>query len=360
MAKSRDTKLISIISGKGGTGKSLFTAVLGNCLSKENCRVLLVDLDIHVRGLTILLTKYMATSDERMSVSGALSAETNAQNIYNDFAVFRFQECEFIPAVLDIAEPLCGNYGTSAFENFFRQLKLFADGQYDIVLLDCRSGLDDAVVLSANNSDYIISISEDDDVCLQANTNLVNYLRYRENLVNIYTVINKGRRISTKSDIEAKINSIFDFSCIGAIPFDERIMEDYGKDRFWLSVYETLYFYGIVKFWRNFQEKTHLSFKIDEEKYNFKDELKSNAIAVSSYARIMKIYGFFAIIIGILLPIIFALAGLDVFYDRDYFIRYYGTGILISCLGLIIIFVSSGKFRLFILGKDDNPQKLGK
>lgn len=355
MAKSRDTKLISIISGKGGTGKSLFTAVLGNCLSKENCRVLLVDLDIHVRGLTILLSKYMATSDERMSVSDALSAKFEGQEANNEFAVFRFQECEFIPAVLDIAGPLSENYGAHAFERFFSQLKKFVDGQYDIVLFDCRSGLDDAVVLSANHSDFILSISEDDDVCLQANTNLVNYLRYREELNNIYTIINKGRRIRTKSDIEEKISSIFDFTCIGAIPFDERVMEDYGKDRFWLSVYETLYFYGIVGFWKKFQEKTHLPFKIDEEKYNFRDESIVSAVVPSSYTRMLRLYGFFAVIVGVLLPIV-----IDFFPMNLPFILDNRIGTLISILGLVMIFVSSKKFRRFILGKDDDPQKLGK
>lgn len=355
MAKSRDTKLISIISGKGGTGKSLFTAVLGNCLSKENCRVLLVDLDIHVRGLTILLSKYMATSDERMSVSDALSAKNEEQVNGNDFAVFRFQECEFIPAVLDIEGPLSENYGADAFEKFFKQLSTFVDGQYDIVLFDCRSGLDDAVVLSANHSDFVLSISEDDDVCLQANTNLVNYLRYKKELNNIYTVINKGRRIKTKSDIEEKINNIFGFTCIGAIPFDERVMEDYGKDRFWLSVYETLYFYGIVGFWRRFQEKTHLPFKIDEEKYNFRDESIVNVIVPSSFTKMLRLYGFSAIIIGVLLPIVVDFIPMDPLlglYDK--------IGTLLSILGLGLIFVSSRKFRLFLLGRDDSPQKIKK
>ena len=60
---------ISVISGKGGTGKSLFTAVLGNCLAKENRKILLVDMDIHVRGLTILLSSYIDNKDERISVS---------------------------------------------------------------------------------------------------------------------------------------------------------------------------------------------------------------------------------------------------------------------------------------------------
>jgi len=44
--------IINIISGKGGTGKSLVTAVLGRLIAQEGASVLLVDLDLFVRGLT--------------------------------------------------------------------------------------------------------------------------------------------------------------------------------------------------------------------------------------------------------------------------------------------------------------------
>ena len=48
----KQTKIINIISGKGGTGKSLITAVLGRLLAQEGASVLLIDYDMFVRGLT--------------------------------------------------------------------------------------------------------------------------------------------------------------------------------------------------------------------------------------------------------------------------------------------------------------------
>ena len=53
---------ISIISGKGGTGKSLLTAALGRAIAREGKNVLLIDLDIFVRGLTIMLFSYQKPS----------------------------------------------------------------------------------------------------------------------------------------------------------------------------------------------------------------------------------------------------------------------------------------------------------
>lgn len=336
-----ETKIISVISGKGGTGKSLFTAVLGNCLSKEHCKVLIVDMDIHVRGLTILLSKYIG-AEKGLSVTDCLEKK----DYDNDFATYRFQECEILPSVIDIGKPLSKDIENEAIETFLKKLNNFILGRYDIVLLDCRSGLDDSLVKIVRFSDFVISVSEDDDVCLQSNSNLVNYLRFRENISNIYTVINKGRRITRKTDIDRKINDIFDFNCIGVIPFDETIMEDYGKDRFWLTVYDTLYFYGVVKFWNNFREKTSVLYSISEDKYSFGE----NKVLRNNMSRAFRLYGFIALIVGTLFPIISEM--------MDYYTRISGIlSSMISIMGLLMLVLSSRKFRSFLLGHDDEPEK---
>ena len=334
------TKFISIISGKGGTGKSLFTAVLGNCLSKERCKVLLVDMDIHVRGLTILLSKYIGV-EEGVSVTDCLVMGAD----HKKFAIYRFQECEIMPAVLDIAQPLNREIRDDAVDDFLENLYVYARKEYDIVLLDCRSGLDDSLVRIAKKSDFIISVSEDDDVCLQSNSNLVNYMRYTEGINNIYTVINKGRRVQKREDIDRKINDIFDFNCLGVIPFDETIMENYGKDRFWLTVYDTLYFYGVVKFWDAFRKKASIIYGISEDKYSFR--VKRSTTMNMSF--VFRLYGLVALISGIILPLIFSLGGI------------YTNGIdimtrILSIIGLLMLAFSSRKFRRFLLGKDDDPK----
>ncbi len=349
--KGNSTKFISIISGKGGTGKSLFTAVLGSCLAKENCKVLLVDMDIYVRGLTILLSTYMDSDNSRCAISDYV----NNTNINKDFAVYRFQECEFIPAVKEISEPLIYSNENNCFssfpESFFTELKTFAENKmYDIVLLDCRSGLDSSIISCVKNSDFVFSISEDDDICLNANLNLVNYFRHDEHINNIYTIINKGRRIETPQDIEQKIDNMFDFSCIGVIPFDERIMDDYGKDRFWLSVYDTLYFYGLVMTWEKFQAKTKIQYHIDEKKYVSRN-YKSNLIRKQSLSmyRLLRLYGFLIIILSSIMQFASGILGYQILRNGEIV-----SGLFIF-IGVIMIFVSSSSFRRFMLGKDDNP-----
>lgn len=351
--KNNAPKFISVVSGKGGTGKSLFTAVLGSCLAKENCKVLLVDMDIYVRGLTILLSSYMDSDNTRNSISDYM----NEDNRNRDFAVYRFQECEFIPAVKEISEPLAFTNETNFFidfqDNFFDDLRSFAENKmYDIVLLDCRSGLDLSIIACVKNSDFIFSVSEDDDICLNANLNLVNYFRHDEHVNNIYTIINKGRRINSPKDIENKIESTFDFSCIGVIPFDEQIMNDYGKERFWLSVYDTLYFYGLVLTWEKFQAKTKIPYHIDEKKYGIKTGNISSGLIkrqTTSMIRALRIYGFLMIIIAAVFPFIANAIGVSP-----------NLSSALVIVGLIMICVSSSVFRRFLLGKNDDPSRFNK
>ena len=48
-------RTITLCSGKGGVGKTLLATTLGRIIQRdENCKVLLVDLDLSVRGLTLL------------------------------------------------------------------------------------------------------------------------------------------------------------------------------------------------------------------------------------------------------------------------------------------------------------------
>src|SRR5436305_13904802 len=90
--------LISIVSGKGGTGKTLLTAVLGRALAREGLRILLVDLDIFVRGLTILLADYTKRSPAKtLTVVDLLQGDMPELEIGTLPVAARFFECDFLP-----------------------------------------------------------------------------------------------------------------------------------------------------------------------------------------------------------------------------------------------------------------------
>src|SRR5262245_27546973 len=77
MSMRHRTETIAIASGKGGTGKTLFTACLGNALLRSQLRVLLVDADPATSGLTLFMLgtegwKQLATYSDENTFAGFL------------------------------------------------------------------------------------------------------------------------------------------------------------------------------------------------------------------------------------------------------------------------------------------------
>ena len=361
------TTIISILSGKGGTGKTLLTAVLGRALSREGFKVLIVDLDIFVRGLTILLSSYIQkhTLDYRgATVSDLLGSKRNEYPLsrmdilsldHPGLAISRFFECDILQATRDIGEPL--DYDEQMFadpsftKEFLDRFLSVLRGKYDFVLLDCRAGIDSHVVTIASASDFVISVAEDDDVCLQANTNLINHLRYRQNIKNVFTLINKGRRITSYNELKEKSFQRTEFNYMGVIPFDIEVMEDFGKERFWSTVYETLYFRGLIDAWNYFAERNDLG-KISVDKYRFPAAIfmgrKSGRLPLMQ--RMLRVYG-----------IVFGLSGISIILYQQVYQRRLGTFDLVAyvlfILSILTSILSTSNFRKWVLGETDNPQE---
>ena len=188
------TNVISVVSGKGGCGKSLLTAVLGQTLAKEGARVLLVDLDIFVRGLTVLLHKFRRPSKKtfgEITTSEIFGVfESDSENRLPEtislekLRVQRFLECDVLPAVRDLGEPLDYDdkdlsnegFGIARLEELLDSLKY----EYDYIFLDNRAGMDSLVGASCKVSNIVLAVAEDDDVGRLTNINLVNFLRFRK------------------------------------------------------------------------------------------------------------------------------------------------------------------------------------
>ncbi len=364
--KQDGTAVISVISGKGGTGKTLLTAVLGRALSREGFNVLLVDLDIFVRGLTILLSHYIQkrpVDHEGVTISDLLSPNNfTARAVLSSqspgLAVSRFFECDFLPATKDIGEPI--DYDEKMFtsldfnKEFMDQFLFAVRGKYDFVLLDCRAGIDSHIVAIASRSDFIISVAEDDDVCLQANTNLINHLRYRQSIKNVYTLINKGRRITSYSDLKEKALQRGDFNYMGVMPFDIEVMEDFGKERFWSTVYETLYFRALIDAWNYFAGRNGLG-KISINKYRFPASIlmgpRSGQLPLVQ--RMLRLYGIMFGGVGVFL-LLYDLVRRWRFLD---FSSYEVVAYVSFALGMISLLLSNTNLRRWLLGQTDKPEQ---
>jgi septum site-determining protein MinD len=265
---------MNVVSGKGGTGKSLLCAVLGRLLAQEGKRVLLVDMDVFVRGLTYFF--YLYTGERRKLARGKTisdflglvnrnipSASKNGSHI--DFE--RFYEVDILPAVSEIEEQV--DYlkiETGLVKKSRELLRLLRAQDYDFVILDNRSGVDQLILETCSNCDLSIAVSESDSIARATNNNL---LRHLSGVGKVYTIINKVPGFEKLEDYEAAMQEIrHDFTILGQIPFDGDIFEKFGTPRFWNTLSDTRFTYALAEAWNKLSGRERYEASIGMERFS--------------------------------------------------------------------------------------------
>ena len=270
-------------------------------------------MDIFVRGLTVLLFSYTRPEkvNSKITISDTLGIYSeHSKDIgpraykKEDFLIERFFECDVLPAVQNIAFPLDYDDRSLSDEKFtnevVQKLTDILSDEYDYIILDNRAGMDSLVASSCKASNITISVAEDDDVGRQTNSNLIKFLQARKNIRVVYAIINKGRNMHSYRDVKERLRQRHEYSVLGAIPFDIEILEDFGSDRFWTTVTETLYFRALIDVWNELAKAERVQ-EISESKYRFPPRvfMQPGQGRFTLLERVMKVYGITAIFAGV-------------------------------------------------------------
>ena len=145
-------KVITVLSGKGGVGKSTFCANIGKALSK-NKKVLLIDGDIAFRSLDILLGLGSQVVFDWSDVIFDRCAKEKA-------LIVVYAKLHLLAAPLSLSENFCG-------EDFKRLIESFSE-KYDYIFIDSPAGFNEITEIYAKVSDEIIVIATPDDISLRA------------------------------------------------------------------------------------------------------------------------------------------------------------------------------------------------
>lgn len=263
--------ILNVVSGKGGTGKSLLCMMLGRLLAQEGANVLLVDLDVFVRGLTHLF--YIYRKERRAltrdaSVADVLELSKQPRISAPGFAKERFYEVDLVPAVSNIDDTLDYLRPTPPLGSLCRAfLQRLRHEDYDYIIVDNRAGVDALVVESCKEAEFIVSVTESDPISRATNDNLLKALR-EIGSAPTYSIFNKVPLIEDWAAYESAIENIrADFQVIGQIPFDIDIFETFGSLRFWDTVNNTKYAYAIADCWNKLAAREQLSTVIDMKRF---------------------------------------------------------------------------------------------
>lgn len=204
------TRIIAIVSGKGGVGKTTFATNLGIALSNFGKKAVVVDCNI--------------TSPHLAYYLGAKNYSVTLNDVLRDKVDVRFAPTDksgvmFIPCSEDIKDVMRVDFDT--LKRYVK--KLSEKGDYDYIILDSAPGLGREAISTLKACNEIIFVTTptiptimDMTRCAEV-ANQIGHKRF-----NIVLNMVRGKSFELRTEDAQKI---FGMPVIGAIPFDENIMD---------------------------------------------------------------------------------------------------------------------------------------
>ena len=212
-------QVIAIVSGKGGTGKTSLTALIGASLAGLDKRTLLIDCDVGLRDLDLAL----GLSDRvLMDFSDVVAGRATLEE-----AVVRHPKLKNLSL---LTAPLTTEASLASPDGMGDLLRA-ARERYDFVLLDGGAGLGESFRLSTEHADRIIVVSTTEPSCLRDAQRTVMELHSYPGRVHL--IVNRLRRKLLKS-LRANIDDAMDAAglpLLGVVPEDEDLSALLGKGK---------------------------------------------------------------------------------------------------------------------------------
>lgn len=206
-------KVIAIVSGKGGTGKTFFTSNLGTSLAMRGNRVVMVDMDFGMRNLDL----YMGMENNVVyNVMDILSGVCGIKR-----ALIQDKR---IPELYLISSALCGD--TRDLTRL--HMKVLCDilrEHFDYVLIDAPAGVGEYFDVAVAGVDQAIVITEAEIASIRDAQVVESRLRGM-GIHDMYCVVNKINRELAKVGIVPTIKEIkekLNLPIAGAIQYDANV-----------------------------------------------------------------------------------------------------------------------------------------
>ena len=205
-------KIIAVVSGKGGTGKTSFTANVGLALAALGKNTLCLDCDITLRNLDLALG---LTDKALMDFSDVIAGRCSLSDAAADHPKY--------PGLHLLTAPLSPGGQLDVTDEQMRQLLDQVRQEYDYCLIDAPAGLGMGFHLSSDYADRAVVVTNTDASSLRDAQRAVEELYH---LRQVHLVMN---RIQPKllRELRTTIDDAMDAAglpLIGVIPEDRRVI----------------------------------------------------------------------------------------------------------------------------------------
>jgi septum site-determining protein MinD len=218
------SRIISIHSFRGGTGKSNTTANVAALLAAEGLRIGVVDTDIQSPGIHVLFGVDQQTLNHSLNdyLWGNCSIEQAAHDVTptgrEGGRVF------LIPSSIkpvDIARVMREGYDVGLLNEGFRYL--IEELELDALLLDTHPGLNEETLLSIAMSNALAIILRPDSQDYEGTSVTVTVAR-KLRVPRMVLVVNNTPEIFDAAEVEARVEKTYDCEVAAVLPHSDELM----------------------------------------------------------------------------------------------------------------------------------------
>jgi flagellar biosynthesis protein FlhG len=212
-------KIISITSGKGGTGKSFLASNLAAELSNTGSKVLLLDLDLNFANLNV-----MFNASSKKTLYHYLTYNQNLEDLIYEYS----QNLHLVLGESGkIDHP---KFNEERANILIEELRILSEN-YDVIILDTASGADQGTIQLLINSDELILVTTPEPTSVMDAYVIFKLLKSNGSRVIKNVVINKcfkdGEAEEAFGNLEKATNHFLktDINYLGELSFSEEIVK---------------------------------------------------------------------------------------------------------------------------------------
>ncbi len=220
------SRIISIHSFRGGTGKSNTTANLASLLAKRGYKVGVVDTDIASPGIHILFG--IDETDMEHSLNdylwGNCDIEQCARDVTDNIGNNINGKVYLIPSSVkpgEIARVLREGYDVGLLNDGFQDLIEVFD--LDALLIDTHPGLNEETLLSIAISDVLLLILRPDQQDYQGTSVTVEVAR-KLDVPEMYLLVNKVPAKFPPADVQERVEKTYNVEVASVLPHSDEMM----------------------------------------------------------------------------------------------------------------------------------------
>lgn len=228
------SKIISVHSFRGGTGKSNSTANIATILAAEGLKVGVIDTDIQSPGIHVLFG--MQEDEMKFSLNDYLWGKCEIQqtavdvtkhfgtNIKGQVLVIPKGQVYLIPSSIkagEIARVLREGYDVGLLNDGFH--KLIEELGLDVLMIDTHPGLNEETLLSIAISDSLAIVMRPDQQDYQGTGVTVEVAR-KLDVPNLVIIVNKVPSVFDPNEVKQRVEKIYNARVGAVLPHSDEMM----------------------------------------------------------------------------------------------------------------------------------------